>query len=245
MLKDIKHVCLDKDGTLIDVHQSWVPITQRRTLKLRHFYRLGEHVHDDLALAMGVDLVHKRIVPGGPVGYQPRPVIIEAVARWLKTKNIAAGTDEIAGIFREVDRDVQDANDFNASALPGVIDGIKRLKHAGYQLSLYTSDRHKNAERVLEHLGIRSCIDAVIGGDDVRNPKPDPEGFISACAVVGVPLMNSVYVGDTVDDMWMARQCGLKGAFGVAQGLATEKELAGKAQKVFATFNELTDYLTQ
>ena len=82
-------------------------------------------------------------------------------------------------------------------------------------------------------------MDAIIGGDDVRRPKPDPEGFVSACAAVKVPLDGSVYVGDIVDDMRMAAGRG----YAVAQGLSSRGDLAPVAEKVFDTFFDLTEFL--
>jgi HAD superfamily hydrolase (TIGR01549 family) len=241
MIQAIKHLCLDKDGTLIDVHQSWVPITQRRTFKTRQFYGLNEDFHEPLALAMGVDLKSQRIIPGGPVGYQPRPVIIEQTVQWLKGRKVPATVEELTDIFKSVDRDVQAASDFNARPLPGVVDGIRRLKQTGLKISVYTSDRHKNTELVLAQLGLDQYVDAIVGGDDVTRPKPDPEGFVKACQAVGVPAENSMYVGDTLDDMRMVKGHG----YGVAQGLVSRNELAGAAQQAFETFTDLTEHVLQ
>jgi phosphoglycolate phosphatase-like HAD superfamily hydrolase len=241
----VKHVCFDKDGTLIDVHASWVPITRRRAQKIILFYRLPEAKLHDACRAMGVDLGTQKILPGGPVGYKPRATIIASVAGWLRNLQITASDDQLAGIFREVDTDLQNSGDFNANALPGVIDGIKRLKHSGFKISVYTSDRHKNTQRVLELLGLCDDIDAVVGGDDVRCPKPDPEGFHKACHLVGVDAARSVYVGDTVDDMLMAKRSGSAGGYGIAHGLATREELAVDAINVFDAFTALIDSLIE
>lgn len=194
---------------------------------------------------MGVDSATQRILPGGPVGYKPRASIIAAVQQWLEQLNIAAGTDELAEIFRSVDADIQKTNDFNANALPGVVDGIRRLKDSGLKISIYTSDRHKNAELVLECLGLSDCVDAIIGGDDVRLPKPDPEGFLKACTLVGIDKTRSMYVGDTVDDMLMAAQSGSIGGYGLLHGLASRAELAGISLQVFDTFTQCVDSLLE
>jgi HAD superfamily hydrolase (TIGR01549 family) len=239
-MANIKHVCLDKDGTLIDVHRSWVPITQRRTLKIRQFYRLGEDLHKLLALVMGVDLQRGRIIPGGPVGYKARPFIMETVAQWLNNKNIPATIDQLTTIFAEVDHDIQESKDFNAAAMPGVVEGIKRLKSAGFKISVYTSDRNKSTSLVLEMIGLKECVDAIVGGDDVQKPKPDPEGFLKACQAVHVPAERSIYVGDSMDDMRTAKGR----TYGVAYGIAGKEELVSSgAQKVFDTFNDLTEFL--
>ena len=194
---------------------------------------------------MGVDLGTQKILPGGPVGYKPRATIITSVAGWLGNLQITAGDDKLAEIFREVDADLQDSGDFNANALPGIVDGIKRLKHSGFKVSVYTSDRYKNTQRVLELLGLRDDIDAVVGGDDVRYPKPDPEGFHKACHLVGVDAAQSVYVGDTADDMLMAKRSGSAGRYGITHGLATREELSVDAINVFDTFTALVDSLIE
>jgi phosphoglycolate phosphatase-like HAD superfamily hydrolase len=217
MNSDVQHVCFDKDGTLIDVHASWVPITRRRAQKIIQAYSLSEDVLKDACRIMGVDVKTKRILSGGPVGYKPRAAILVAVESWLKVQKVSTSMEQLAEIFRAVDVDVQNAGDFNASALPGVIESIKRLSTAGLKISIYTSDRHKNTDMVLSHLGIGHLIDAIIAGDDVQNPKPDPEGFHKACARVGVESKGSVYVGDTVDDMIMARHSGALGVYGITQ----------------------------
>jgi HAD superfamily hydrolase (TIGR01549 family) len=239
MVHNIKHVCLDKDGTLIDVHQSWVPITQRRTLKIRQYYRLAEDLHQPIALAMGVDLDRQRIVQGGPVGYKARPIIIDIMVKWLNRHGVSANVEELTQIFAEVDHDVQQAQDFNARALPGVVDGIKHLKEAGLKVSVYTSDRSKSTALVLKIIGLEGSVDAIVGGDNVARAKPDPEGFLKACAAVGVPPEHSVYVGDSIDDMRT-----VKGrTFGLTHGIASREELMPDAAEVFDTFSELTEFL--
>jgi phosphoglycolate phosphatase len=241
----VQHVCFDKDGTLIDVHASWVPITRRRAHKIIRFYGLPEEELPNACRAMGVDLGTQRILLGGPVGYKPRAAIIDSVVGWLRHFPVTASDVQLAEIFREVDSDIQSLNDFNANALPGIVDGIKRLRHSGFKISVYTSDRHKNTQRVLGLLGLRDDIDAVVGGDDVRLPKPDPEGFHKACHLVGVDAARSVYVGDTADDMMMASRSGSAGWYGITHGLASREELSADAINVFDTFTSLTDALIE
>lgn len=237
-------MCFDKDGTLIDVHASWVPITQRRTQKIIAFYHLPQEKMADICGAMGVDLQTQKIMRGGLVGYQPRPVIIASMVDWLKGLGVSATKEELTKIFSEVDQDIQSANDFNAKALPGVVDGIKELKRSGFKISVCTSDRHKNTEQVLGLLGLSHDVDAIVGGDDVGRSKPDPEGLRKACDLVGVETAGSVYVGDTVDDMRTAKAGGSAG-YGITHGLATHDELSAEASRVFDTFAALVESLIE
>lgn len=245
MISDVQHVCFDKDGTLIDVHASWAQITRRRAEKIIQTYVLPKRLLVDACRIMGVDIDAQRILPGGPVGYKPRVVIMAAVETWLKSLGVTINSDGLAHIFRAVDTDIQTSGDFNVQALPGVAESIKRLNAAGLKISICTSDRHKNAQMVMEQLGIDAYIQAIVGGDDVVKPKPDPEGFQNACSLVGADIRRSVYIGDTVEDMMMARAGGSLGAFGITQGLASREELKVQAHQVFGTMTELTDWLLE
>lgn len=240
---DIKfqHICFDKDGTLTDVHATWVPITQRRAQKIVQYFELPKTQLDDLCTVMGVDLRARRIMSGGPVGYKPRASIIASAVKWLSTQKIQASDKQIAEIFREIDGEVQNRQDIKPQALTGVVAGIKNLKQAGFKISIYTSDRHKNTEQVIGALGLADDIDAIVGGDDVNSPKPDPEGFFKACTRVGIEVLQSVYVGDTVDDMRMARKSGCAAFFGLAHGLSSREELSAESVLVFETFDTLVD----
>lgn len=79
-----------------------------------------------------------------------------------------------------------------SSPLPGVLDGLKKLKEAGFRLAVGSSS--KNAGKILSRTGLTHWFDAVADGNDISHSKPDPEVFLvaakklaedpSACAVV-------------------------------------------------------------
>ena len=45
-----------------------------------------------------------------------------------------------------------------------------------------------------------SVIDVIIGGDDVKNEKPDPEGLLTAIQKLNVSKNQALYVGDSIVD---------------------------------------------
>lgn len=234
-----KHVCFDKDGTLVDVHATWVPITYRRAQKIIQYLELSEKYFAGLCRAMGVDVSLDLIISGGPVGYKPRVKIIDSTIQWLAQQKITASHKDLAEIFRGIDVEFQKRDDVFPKVLPGVVEGIKELKQRDVKISIFTSDRNKNTEKVLSMLDLSKDVDVIVGGDDVRSPKPDPEGFLTACSRAGVEPGDSVYVGDTVEDMQMARAGGCAGCFGLAQGLSSKEELAQTSDFVFTSFPEL------
>ena len=67
---------------------------------------------------------------------------------------------------------------------PGVIELLERMKADGLKLAICSAS--KNAQTVLDALNLATYFDAVIGGNDVENPKPHPEVFLKGAAALGL-----------------------------------------------------------
>lgn len=243
MLNCLKHICFDKDGTITDVHVYWSDIINKRAYRLLDYYGLDSVHLKTLAYAMGIDLGKKRIIPQGPVGYKPRNFVIDAAHRVLRTIGVDAKAEEINEIFMSVDREMQEKNNYHIKLLESVYEAFQTSKDLGLKISIYTSDRTKNALYIMEKLKLDGYIDTIVGGDEIEKPKPDAEGFKKACERVGVPVARSIYVGDTLDDMVMADSCGSLGGVGVATGLCSREQLLGQARFVFDNLKDLSRYL--
>ena len=68
-------------------------------------------------------------------------------------------------------------------------------------------------------------FDIVIGCEDVRAPKPSPEGLIMAARRLGVSTGDVLYAGDSTVDAETARAAGVD-FMGVLHGMTTREELA-------------------
>ncbi len=67
---------------------------------------------------------------------------------------------------------------------PGVVPFLEQLKSEGVRMAICSSS--KNALPVLDALDLTKYFDAVITGNDIDNPKPDPEIFIKGAAAVNM-----------------------------------------------------------
>ncbi|HSW38712.1 MAG TPA: HAD-IA family hydrolase [Acidobacteriota bacterium] len=72
--------------------------------------------------------------------------------------------------------------------------------------------------RILDALGIGDRFSIVIGGDSVKNRKPDPESLLKAMAFCGVLPAETVMVGDSLVDIEAGKAagtitCGITGRF--------------------------------
>lgn len=236
-LPGIRHLCFDKDGVLTDVHSYWAHTSRLRAAALAARHRLSPSEEGGLLEAMGIDPAAGRIKPGGPVGYEPRPVVLAAVVKYLAGLGRAAAAEDVGGLFKEVDAGQQERGDYRVEVLAGVREFLGRTR--GPALSIYSSDRAENTRRILAAEGLAGGFAAVFGGGDVERSKPDPEGFLKACAAVGVPPGESGYVSDTASDLRMARAGGARLRVGVTTGLDGRYALEAEADRVVDRLDEL------
>jgi HAD superfamily hydrolase (TIGR01509 family) len=105
--------------------------------------------------------------------------------------------------------------------------------------AVVTGATREAAEIVLGSTGLRGCFDVVVSADDVRRPKPDPEGLRLACERLGVVPERAAYVGDLTGDVAAARACG---ALAIGAAWAVHAAVAG-ADHVLRRPEELLDLL--
>jgi phosphoglycolate phosphatase len=121
----------------------------------------------------------------------------------------------------------------------GVEQGIRRLTAAGHKLAVLTNKPGDPSRQILEKFGIGDSFSAIIGGGDVENLKPDPEGAHRCMAVSGADAANTWMIGDHWTDLAVADHAGIKSAF-VQYGFGEERDY--KPDVYFASFSELVGY---
>ncbi|MDO8987540.1 MAG: HAD-IA family hydrolase, partial [Coriobacteriia bacterium] len=84
---------------------------------------------------------------------------------------------------------------------PGTEAALRGLKEAGYPIGVVTSKLNAGAQRGLRLFGLEGYIDFIVGADDVTVHKPDPYPLIHAAGILGIPLENCIYIGDSPHDM--------------------------------------------
>jgi HAD superfamily hydrolase (TIGR01509 family) len=79
---------------------------------------------------------------------------------------------------------------------PGALELLHAVRAAGLPTALVTSTGRKLVEVALDTLG-RENFDVVVCGDEVSAPKPDPEPYRTAAALLGVPIEECVAIEDS------------------------------------------------
>ncbi|NTV23954.1 MAG: HAD family phosphatase [Nanoarchaeota archaeon] len=91
---------------------------------------------------------------------------------------------------------------------PGVIDTLKILKPK-YKIALATgADKEGAAYTIVTH-GLTDYFDFVIGGNEVKRAKPDPEIFLKAAEMIKIPPEQCCVIEDAVFGLSAAKSAGM------------------------------------
>jgi phosphoglycolate phosphatase len=122
---------------------------------------------------------------------------------------------------------------------PGVKQGLKRLRRAGYLLAVITNKPADAASEILNHLSVAECFSAILGGGDTKHLKPHPEPLLVTMKRMGARREESWMIGDHKTDLEAARRAGIRSAF-LTYGIGQRGH--EKPARVFSTFKALTEF---
>jgi len=120
-----------------------------------------------------------------------------------------------------------------AELLPGAGDGLARLRAAGLATALVTSGSRPRIDRELAALGAAGLFECVVCCEDVSSRKPDPAPLLLALERIGVEPAAAAYVGDSPEDILMARAAGAF-ALGIEGGFPNREALRASKPDLLA-----------
>ena len=109
----------------------------------------------------------------------------------------------------------------NTVLFPETLDVLSRLKERGARIGIIST---KYRYRIMEKKLPEGFLDIIVGGEDVKTPKPSPEGLTFAISHLGLDKNDVLYCGDSTVDAETARNAGVDFA-GVLHGMTTREEL--------------------
>jgi phosphoglycolate phosphatase len=229
----IRAILFDKDGTLIDFHQSWSPLFRELCLELSD----GDHARASAMLnAGGMDLVTGRVRAGSVLAAGNTIDLVKVWYPDLSQSDTAAMIERIDGRFFE--------NGIRHSVpVPGLKQTLAALKAAGFLMGVATSDGTAAARAALTALGVSGDLPHVFGYDSVPEPKPAPDMVHAFARAVALPVAAIAVVGDNTHDLHMARAAGAGAAIGVLTGTGAAADLAPLADIVLPSIAGLPEWL--
>lgn len=142
-------------------------------------------------------------------------IVLEGAKRSYSVEEKRALADRKNECYRGMLKDLSPADVGH-----GVVDLLIALRGRGVKLAVASSSR--NARMILERTGLTERFDAVVDGDDVERPKPDPGGFLLAAKRLKLDARRCVVVEDAAAGVQAARAAGM-----AVFGIGSAERLAG------------------
>jgi HAD superfamily hydrolase (TIGR01509 family) len=92
----------------------------------------------------------------------------------------------------------------------GAFDFITELHRRGIPVAVATSSRHPHAHHHLSAVGLWDLFDTVVTRDDVINPKPHPEPYLTAASRLGVDPLRCLALEDSHAGVRAAHAAGMQ-----------------------------------
>ncbi|WP_339881873.1 beta-phosphoglucomutase [Polaribacter vadi] len=116
--------------------------------------------------------------------------------------------------------------------LPDVPKILEYLKENNIPIALGSAS--KNAQPILEKVGLLHYFDAIVDGNNVTKAKPDPEVFLLAAKHLGVNAADCIVFEDAVAGVEAANAAKM-----ISIGIG-EKNILNKADYIFNDFTEIS-----
>lgn len=98
------------------------------------------------------------------------------------------------------------------------------LKDSGARIGIISTKFRYRIKELLDQHFPEDFLDIIIGGEDVKTPKPSPEGLLLAIKQLHVTKAETLYIGDSTVDAETAQKAGVDFA-GITHGMTTAEEL--------------------
>jgi HAD superfamily hydrolase (TIGR01549 family) len=128
--------------------------------------------------------------------------------------------------------------------LPGARELLASLSQARVPWAIATSGRIESARPTLNALGVPDGV-PIVTRDQVSHAKPDPDLFLAAADRLGVPISDSVVVGDSVWDLLAARRARALGVGLLSGGYGQDELERAGAYRVYQDPADLLRHLDE
>ena len=156
---------------------------------------------------------------------------LELILQWGGVTTTEAEKEQLAS--RKNDWYVEMINKMTpAEILPGAQQFLEACRAAGIKTALGSAS--KNSMTILNKIGLAGLFDAIVDGNHVSTPKPDPEVFLKGAEALNVAPADCVVFEDAIAGIEAAINGGMK-----VVGIGSPEILTG-ANLVVGGLNEMT-----
>ena len=239
----IKLLVFDKDGVLLSLTATWLPVIT--AVADYTISRLPQGSSDitaaDLLALIGVDLGKGQVEPEGIFARDSFAAIQSVWQRHLPAAmfDLRSDKDYQAEIEALVLRLVRG----KSVAKGDIKTPLFYLHAAGLRLALLTNDNEVSAKQNLIDLGVASLFGTIVGADSGHGAKPEPSGLLYCCAANAVTPSQALMIGDTRADYCAAIAAGVADFVCIADDVDARPDPAIKPENVISTVASLPELL--
>jgi phosphoglycolate phosphatase len=216
VIANLEAIVFDKDGTLADSLKLLHRTAVARATACVTATGLGDEVMQALLACFGV--TGDRIDPDGLMAAATREANQQAAVAVLVEAGYAP--EKAGGLVADCFAQVNAQRKGKAPYTPpfaGTAAMLKRLHHSPLKTAVLSSDSPANVAEFLYHYDLADWVDSWRGTGPGDRPKPDPTLLQVLCDRLGVPITNTLLVGDRWADLALVEQAGAAGFVSVSE----------------------------
>jgi phosphoglycolate phosphatase len=227
-------IVFDKDGTLLDFNQTWLPI---------YLYAAQEFAEGDAELAEslltqhGFDRSKNRFIGGSLLAAGNNQQIANAWAVQIDKP------EQVETISRQLHRIFHDQGAIQATPVKQLANTLRQLKQSGRKLGVATADSHQGIINTLQAFDVLHEFDFLAGYDSGHGVKPEAGMVLAFCEQMALAVESVVVVGDNRHDIEMGRNANAGLCVGVLTGTSTRSDLASIADIVIDDISLLAEVI--
>ncbi len=225
----IRGVLFDKDGTLIEVNATWVPIYRKI---LSEQFATDEAGAEALMEKAGYDRASGKFLPGSILAGGTTRQLVSVWWPDLDAEGLARKAYELDHGYAHLVKD-------QLMPLLPLEPILIELRRMGMKLGVATNDSHVSARNHMAHIGVIAHFDDIIAADTVPVPKPSGNMIRRFAEITGLKTSEIVMVGDNIHDIEEARNGEAGLAVAVLSGNAAHDDIAHLADHTIASVADL------
>lgn len=97
----------------------------------------------------------------------------------------------------------------HTSLYPATQEVLKKLRSSEIKVGIVTTKFHYRIDQILSRFSMNDAIDLIVGCEDVKIEKPNPEGLLWAISQLNMDQAEVLYVGDSWVDAKTAQNAGV------------------------------------
>lgn len=92
----------------------------------------------------------------------------------------------------------------------GLFQLLETLRKEGIRVAVCSSSHRPYLERMLEILGLSNQFEVIVAGDEVESKKPNPDIYLKALSITGIPAENALAIEDSTAGVTAANRAGIE-----------------------------------